>query len=132
MDLMLTAHFAVATLPLPLCFLLALRDITLRTPSEATFPPFANKWTGYLGFWLVLLLVVYCCSWIVFTYGGCSGGIKHSSARCYYVPDAMGQYASFIMFFGFIYLISTLMPALVILTITEAIYRLRLRKVTKD
>ncbi|UWQ31598.1 hypothetical protein K3555_13445 [Leisingera sp. M527] len=124
------AHFTVATLPLLIGFILAMRDIVLRAPSNATFPPFANRWTGYCGAWIVVLLIAYCCAWITFTYGGCSGGIKHSAARCYHIPNAAAQYASFIMFFGFIYLVSTLMPAFVILTATEAAYRLRKKRVT--
>lgn len=124
-DIFLTAHFTVATLPLAICFILALRDIIQRRSSNPLLLPYTNRWTGYGGLWMVTLLIIYCCAWIAFIYGGCSGGVKHTSAKCSLIPDAAGQYASVLMFFGYIYLVTTLMPAFVLFAAAELSYRLR-------
>ncbi|AHD03124.1 hypothetical protein [Leisingera methylohalidivorans] len=128
-DLSLAAHFTVTTLPLVTCFAFALRDTIRRTPSQALFPPFANRWTGYGGLWIVILLVAYCCAWIALTFGGCTGGFKNC-CTCTLIPDSVGRYASFLILFGFIYLITTALPALVLFGGVEIAYRLRTRKIS--
>ncbi len=129
MDIFLTVHFIIATLPLLICFLFAVHDSVFRLPSRAVFPPFANRWTGYGGAWIVVLLIVYCCAWIVFTFGGCDGTIK-GCCTCAHIPRPVGDYAYTLMFFGFIYIVTTLVPALVLLAGADLAFRFRLKKAT--
>ncbi|APG46321.1 hypothetical protein PhaeoP97_00891 [Phaeobacter porticola] len=42
-----------------------------------------------------------------------------------HLPQAMGNCAYFLKFFGFIYIVTTLLPALVLLAGVEIAYRIR-------
>ncbi|KIC07871.1 hypothetical protein RA19_22390 [Leisingera sp. ANG-M1] len=127
MDFQLVFHFAAATLPLLICFVCAVRDTVNKAPSQATLAPFANRWAGYGASWILVLLLIYCGAQAALTLGDCRGGFK-DCCSCALIPDAAGRYASFLTFFGFLYILAVVFPALALFAGIEIAYRWRRRK----